>query len=243
MLFKRNPNGIDLPFPSEITPRAVFEARRDFIKQAAVGAIAGPGILLAGEAGAQALAKLPATPNAHFVVPDKHTDFKYASTYNNFYEFGTDKDEPAQNAGSLRTRPWTVQVEGEVLKPATFDIDSLLKMAPLEERVYRLRCVEGWSMVIPWIGFPLAELIKRVQPTGNAKFVEFISLADKRQMPGVGSRVLNWPYTEGLRIDEANHPLTLLTMGMYGQVCRTRTARRCASSCPGSTVSSRPSRS
>ena len=149
---------------------------------------------------------LPLTPYAH------------VAGYNNFYEFGTDKSEPAANAGSLKTRPWTVQVEGEVRKPGTFDIDALLKLAPMEERIYRLRCVEGWSMVIPWLGWSLAELVRRVEPTGNAKFVEFVTLADPRQMPGLRSRVLDWPYVEGLRLDEAMHPLTMLAFGVYGEV-------------------------
>jgi len=146
------------------------------------------------------------------------TPFKDITSYNNFYEFGTDKGDPAQNAGTLRPRPWRVSVEGEVLHPKVFDLDELLKLAPLEERVYRLRCVEGWSMVIPWIGVPLSELIKRVQPTGNAKYVQFITLADPSQMPGLATPVLDWPYSEGLRMDEAMNPLTLLTMGVYGQV-------------------------
>ncbi|HEY5799098.1 MAG TPA: protein-methionine-sulfoxide reductase catalytic subunit MsrP [Burkholderiaceae bacterium] len=218
MLIKRNPNGIDLPYPSEITPQAVVESRRTFIKQVAAGSIAASSLLQMDLATAQAQQKLAAKLNAHYAITDKQTEFKDASTYNNYYEFGTDKSEPAQNAGTLRTRPWTIAIEGEVLKPQTLDIDSLLKLAPLEERIYRLRCVEGWSMVIPWIGIPMSELIKRAQPTGNAKFVEFVTLADPKQMPGVRSRVLNWPYTEGLRMDEAMHPLTLLTMGMYGQV-------------------------
>ncbi|MDB5729620.1 MAG: msrP [Noviherbaspirillum sp.] len=222
MLIKRNPNGIDIPFASEITPREVFESRRTFIRQLAVGSIAG-GVLaemLAREAFAQnqGAQKLAAEPNGKYVVMDKPTAYKDATTYNNFYEFGTDKDDPARYAGSLRTRPWTVTIEGEIKKPMTVDIDGLLKLAPLEERVYRLRCVEGWSMVIPWVGYSFAELIKRVEPTGNAKYVEFISLADKKQMRGLNSPVLEWPYVEGLRLDEANHPLTLLTLGMYGQV-------------------------
>ncbi|MFN9772711.1 MAG: protein-methionine-sulfoxide reductase catalytic subunit MsrP, partial [Burkholderiales bacterium] len=134
-----------------------------------------------------------------------------------FYEFGLDKDDPVKHAGRMRTRPWTVSVEGEVAKPRTFDVDELLKLAPMEERVYRMRCVEGWSMVIPWIGYPLAELIRRVEPTGNAKFIEFHTLADPKQRPGLSSSVLSWPYVEGLRMDEANHPLTLLTFGLYGE--------------------------
>ncbi len=222
MLIKRNPNGIDLPFASEITPRDVFESRRTFIKQLAVGSIAGGALLemAARDAFAQTpdAMKLAAKPNSAYALTDKITAVKDATTYNNFYEFGTDKADPAQNAGTLKTRPWAISIEGEVKKPITLDIDSLLKLAPLEERVYRLRCVEGWSMVIPWIGYSLAALIKKAEPTGNAKYVEFISLADKKQMPGLRSPVLKWPYVEGLRLDEANHPLTLLTLGMYGEV-------------------------
>ncbi|HYD94286.1 MAG TPA: protein-methionine-sulfoxide reductase catalytic subunit MsrP [Noviherbaspirillum sp.] len=220
MLIKRNPNGIDLPFPSEITPRAVFESRRSFIRQVALGSIAAAAApeMLVREAFAQNGQKLPAKPNPAFIVMDKPTSVKDATTYNNFYEFGTEKTDPARYAGTLQPRPWTVAIEGEVKKPMTLDLDALLKLAPLEERIYRLRCVEGWSMVIPWIGYSLAELIRKVEPTGNAKFVEFVSLADKKQMPGLRSPVLEWPYVEGLRIDEANHPLTLLTLGMYGEV-------------------------
>lgn len=222
MLIKRNPNGIDRPFSSEITPRAIFESRRSFLRQLAVGSIAGGALIemagreaLAQTAGAQ---KLAAARNSAYVLMDQPTAYKDATTYNNFYEFGTDKTDPVQYAGSLQTRPWTVSIEGEVNKPMTLDIDSLLKLAPLEERIYRLRCVEGWSMVIPWVGYSLAALIRKVEPTGNAKYVEFVSLADRKQMPGLRSPVLEWPYVEGLRIDEANHPLTLLAVGMYGEV-------------------------
>ena len=222
MLIKRSPNGIELPFSSEITPREIYESRRNFMKQIAAGALGSAALLemASREAFAQGsgATKLAATRNTSYSAIDKLTPYKDATTYNNFYEFGTDKSEPAQNAHTLRTRPWTVTIEGEVKKPMTLDIDSLLKLAPLEERVYRLRCVEGWSMVIPWVGYSFSEIIKKVEPTGNAKYVEFISLADKKQMPGVGDRVLNWPYVEGLRIDEANHPLALLTLGMYGEV-------------------------
>ena len=221
MLIKRSPNGIDLPFSSEITPRDVFESRRGFIKQMAMGSIAGAGLLEMAmrEAHAQGGGnpKLPAKLNPAYSAMDKQTPYKDATTYNNFYEFGTDKSDPAQNAHTLRTHPWTVTIEGEVKKPMTLDLDALMKLAPLEERIYRLRCVEGWSMVIPWSGYSLSEIIKKVEPTSNAKYVEFVSLADKSQMPGVNSRVLNWPYVEGLRIDEAYHPLTLLTLGMYGE--------------------------
>ena len=223
MLIKRSPNGIDLPLPSEITPQQVYESRRKFIAQMAVGAAVGSSLWEmanreAFAADAPAAQKLAAKLNPAYSVMEKQTPFKDASSYNNYYEFGTDKSEPAVNAHTLKTHPWTVSIEGEVKKPMTLDIDSLMKLAPLEERVYRLRCVEGWSMVIPWVGFSLSELIKKVEPTGNAKYVEFTTLADKKQMPGVGSRVLEWPYVEGLRMDEAMHPLTLLTMGMYGQV-------------------------
>jgi sulfoxide reductase catalytic subunit YedY len=221
MLIKRSPNGLDLPFSSEITPQEVYESRRKFIRQMAAGAVAGSALweMANREAFAQAPAaqKLAGRLNPSRSVLDKPTPFKDASNYNNYYEFGTDKSDPAIYAHTLKTRPWTVSIEGEVKKPVTVDIDGLLKLAPLEERVYRLRCVEGWSMVIPWVGYSLSELIKKVEPTGNAKYVEFVTLADPKQMPGVGSRVLNWPYVEGLRMDEAMHPLTLLTLGMYGQ--------------------------
>ena len=222
MLIKRNPDGINLPFGSEITPRAVVESRRSFIQKVAAGSIASAAMLemasreaFAQTPGAQ---KLVGKPNPAYATAEKQTPFKDATTYNNFYEFGTDKADPARTASTLKTRPWTVVIEGEVKKPMTLDIDSLLKLAPLEERVYRLRCVEGWSMVIPWVGYSLSELIKKVEPTGNAKYVEFITLADKAQMPGLRAPVLEWPYVEGLRLDEAMHPLALLGLGMYGEV-------------------------
>ncbi|MGH7301537.1 MAG: protein-methionine-sulfoxide reductase catalytic subunit MsrP, partial [Candidatus Rokuibacteriota bacterium] len=169
------------------------------------------------------LRPLPAARNTAFDLPDALTKFQDVSTYNNFYEFGVNKDDPVNLAGTLKTRPWKVQVDGLAHKPKTFDIDDILKMAPLEERVYRLRCVEGWSMVIPWIGFPLSVLLKRVDPTGAAKYVEFVTLMDPEQFPAQQRGFfsfggLDWPYTEGLRLDEALHPLTLLTMGMYGRV-------------------------
>jgi sulfoxide reductase catalytic subunit YedY len=152
------------------------------------------------------------------MVMDKVTPYADASTYNNFYEFGTDKSDPARNAHTLVTNPWSVQIEGLVKKPGPIDLADLLKLSPLEERIYRMRCVEGWSMVIPWVGYSLSALIKRVEPLGSAKFVQFETLADRKTMPYVGSRVLDWPYVEGLRMDEAMHPLTLLTLGMYGEV-------------------------
>jgi sulfoxide reductase catalytic subunit YedY len=222
MLIKRSPNGIDLPFASDITPREVYEGRRKFLAQIAASAAVGGSLweMATREAFAQAAgaAKLAAKLNPAYTTPEKQTAFKDATSYNNFYEFGTDKSDPGEHAHTLRTRPWTVSIEGEVKKPFTLDIDSLIKLAPLEERIYRLRCVEGWSMVIPWVGYSLSNLIKRAEPTGNAKYIEFTSLADPAQMPGVRDRVIDWPYVEGLRMDEAMHPLALLTVGMYGQV-------------------------
>lgn len=203
---------------SEITPQEVFEKRRQLIKLAAAGAF---GLANAEVFSRHAFAqnnKLVATANPKYFLSDKPTSYKDVTSYNNFYEFGTDKSDPARNAHTLKTRPWTVSVEGLVNKPKVWDIDNLIKLAPLEERVYRLRCVEGWSMVIPWIGYSLANLIKAAEPQGSAKYVEFISLADPKQMPGVNNRVLDWPYTEGLRLDEAMNDLTLLTFGLYGEI-------------------------
>lgn len=197
---------------SEITPKTLFEQRRRFIQMAtgvSAALLANP--LLANE-------KLTASASSAYGLTDELTPLKDITRYNNFYEFGTDKEAPAKRASSLITRPWTISVEGEVNNPQTFDIDQLLKLAPIEERIYRLRCVETWSMVVPWLGYPLAELIKRVQPTSAAHYVEFISLHDPEQMPGQRSPVLQWPYKEGLRIDEAMHPLTLLTFGLYGEL-------------------------
>jgi sulfoxide reductase catalytic subunit YedY len=223
MLIKRNPNGIDLPFPSEITPRAIFDARRSFIQKIAAGSIAGGALLEmasreAFAAQAPAAQKLAAKLNQNYVLSDKTTPYQDATTYNNYYEFGTDKRSPAHNAPAMKTRPWSIAIEGEVGKPMTLDIDSLLKLAPLEERIYRLRCVEGWSRVIPWIGYSLSALIKKVEPNSNAKYVQFVTVEDKEAMNGLRRPVLDWPYTEGLRIDEANHPLTLLGFGMYGEI-------------------------
>jgi methionine sulfoxide reductase catalytic subunit len=207
--------------PSEITSQALYAGRREWMKSAlAIGGVAALPGLAACNAEAQGAKLAGVKANSQFVATDldklnKSEDFK---NYCNFYEFGTDKSDPPVMAKSLKTRPWTVAVEGEVLKPQTFDIDTLYKLAPLEERVYRLRCVEAWSMVIPWVGFPLAELIKKVEPKGNAKYVEFVTLADKAQMPGLRSSVLDWPYVEGLRMDEAMHPLTILTLGAYGEM-------------------------
>jgi sulfoxide reductase catalytic subunit YedY len=208
------------PAASDITPEAVYRDRRRLLAAAgfAVAGLASAAPAAGAPRLAQdGLAKLPGKPSPLSTM-ERPTSFEDATTYNNFYEFGTDKSDPVRHAGSLQTRPWTVSVEGAISKPGTFDIEELLKMAAMEERIYRMRCVEGWSMVIPWIGFPLSELIRRVEPTGNAKFVEFVTLADAKQMPGLRSGVLGWPYVEGLRMDEAMHPLTILTFGMYGSV-------------------------
>ena len=205
--------------PSEITPKALYLRRREFL---ALGA-AGAGALLLPRAAHAAPAEVAHGRKLEGVKPgqpstdEKKNSFDEITHYNNFYEFGTDKDDPARNAGKLQTRPWTVKVEGECEKPRTFDIDELLKF-PLEERVYRLRCVEAWSMVIPWDGFPLAELLKKVAPTSRAKYVAFESAVQKENMSGVGAfGAIPFPYLEGLRIDEAMHPLTLLAVGLYGE--------------------------
>jgi methionine sulfoxide reductase catalytic subunit len=211
---------------SDITPQGVYESRRDLLKLLATGAA---GATLAAWAGRDALAqtvrpnKLAALAGAHSALPgaitmEKLTPYADVTSYNNYYEFGTDKADPGRSAGSLKPRPWTVAIEGEVKKPKVYDLDELMKLATLEERIYRLRCVEGWSMVVPWVGYSLAELIKKVEPTGNAKYVEFVTLADKAQMPGLRSGVLDWPYVEGLRMDEAMNPLALLAFGLYGEV-------------------------
>lgn len=203
--------------PSEITPPKVYASRRDFLKTgAAFGTLAALGMTASAEA--SAAAKLEAKKTI-WTSDEKLTPHKDVTSYNNFYEFGPDKTDPAARAPQrLKTQPWTVKIDGEVKKPLTLSIDELLKLVPLEERIYRLRCVEGWSMVIPWIGLPLAELIKRVEPNGNAKYVEFTSLADPEQMPYVRTPLLDWPYVEGLRLDEAMNPLTLLAVGLYGEV-------------------------
>jgi methionine sulfoxide reductase catalytic subunit len=224
MLIRTHSNGFDHGISSEITPRSAFENRRDILKLWGTGAA---GAALAGYAARDAranvgggLAKLPGGKSAvsGANVMEKVTDYKDASTYNNFYEFGTDKADPAKNAHTLQTKPWTVEITGLVKKPGKMGLEELLKLSPMEERIYRMRCVEGWSMVIPWVGYSLADLIKKVEPLGNAKYVEFVSLADPKQMNGISGRSLDWPYVEGLRLDEAMHPLTMLAFGMYGEV-------------------------
>ena len=222
MLIKTRDDGFVHPRSSEITPEGVYRQRRDLMRLMAGGAA---GALLASWAARDARAqmrpvKLPAqkSPVAGAVTLEKPTDYKDATSYNNFYEFGLDKSDPARNAHTLQTTPWTVAVEGLVKKPGRYALEDLLRLSALEERIYRLRCVEGWSMVIPWAGYSLAELIRKVEPLGSARYVEFVTLADRQTMPYVSSSVLNWPYVEGLRMDEAMHPLTLLAFGMYGEV-------------------------
>ncbi len=222
MHFHKPRDGQRIP-SSEITSRPVYDARRDWLKTAGALGLTGLGLsgaVQAQTAGPGKLAKLPGGKSAvaGANVMEKLTAYKDVTSYNNFYEFGTDKSDPAENAHTLKPRPWSVVIEGECAKPGRFGLDDLLKVAPMEERIYRLRCVEGWSMVIPWVGYSLAELLKKAEPTGKAKYVEFTTLADKAQMPGVRSGVLDWPYVEGLRIDEAMHPLTLMAFGLYGEV-------------------------
>ncbi|KQP23226.1 protein-methionine-sulfoxide reductase catalytic subunit MsrP [Pseudorhodoferax sp. Leaf267] len=226
MLIKTNADGFLHPHVSQITPYGAYRNRRELMRWMAGGAA---GVALAGWAQREALAqtarpgKLAALPGAKSAVAgavtmEKLTAYQDASTYNNYYEFGTDKADPAKNAHTLKTSPWTVEIEGLVKKPGKYALEDLLKLTAMEERIYRMRCVEGWSMVIPWVGYSLSTLIQRVEPQPGAKFVEFLTLADPKTMPFVGSRVLEWPYAEGLRMDEAMHPLTLLSFGMYGEV-------------------------
>jgi len=207
----------------EITEKKVYLNRRQFLIDTSVTAAAvATGLVFSAiqvrSEEAPAGTKLKGVRKGPFSTDEKLTPFKDITHYNNFYEFGTDKYSPARNAKSLVTRPWTVAVEGEISHPKVYDVDELIKISPLEERIYRLRCVEGWSMVIPWVGFPLNALIKQVEPTSKAKYVEFTTLDDPKQMPGQRRGVLEWPYVEGLRMDEAVHPLTVLAVGLYGEV-------------------------
>ena len=196
---------------SDVTDEAQYLGRREFLRAAGLlGAVAAagalPGCLQAADARAGSDDE-----------PDKLTPYDDVTTYNNYYEFGTGKDEPAKRAGGLRTRPWSIAVEGLVARPAVYDLEDVLKPYRLEERIYRMRCVEGWSMVIPWLGFPLRDFINRVEPLPGARYVQFATLHDPSQMPGQRRSVLAWPYTEGLRLDEAMHPLTILVAGLYGR--------------------------
>jgi sulfoxide reductase catalytic subunit YedY len=226
------------PPGSEITSESLYLRRREFIKGAALftgtAAVVGTGLQLlsrrpsGGGGGGGGLEG--STPTAAGEVPkakrprgpydtdEAPTSYEDATTYNNFYEFGLDKGDPAENAHTLKPRPWTVVIDGEVSKPQRVDLDTMQSWFPLEDRVYRMRCVEAWSMVIPWLGFPLAGLLRRVEPTSKAKYVAFTTLKDPAQMPGQRAHTLDWPYVEGLRLDEAMHPLTMLAVGMYGKV-------------------------
>jgi sulfoxide reductase catalytic subunit YedY len=231
MLIKKAPDVRE----SEVTPHQLYVKRREFLRAAGVAAAAAGasgvvGSSLFGSDGehletvdsaaqnpsAQKLENVRKSPLS--TTDEKLNSYKDITTYNNFYEFGLDKGDPARNAHSLKTRPWSIVVEGQCAKPGTYNIEDILKWFPLEERIYRLRCVEAWSMVIPWIGFPLADFVKRFEPTSKAKFVEFKTLLDMRQMPGQTEPLLRWPYTEGLRMDEALHPLSILAVGLYGEV-------------------------
>jgi sulfoxide reductase catalytic subunit YedY len=194
---------------SEITDEATYLNRREFLRDAGLLGLVAAGVAAtAPPAGAQQQGQ---------DLKDEQTPYEDVTSYNNYYEFGTDKEDPKQNARDFRTKPWSIKVEGMVAKPATYDLEDFVKPHKLEERIYRMRCVEAWSMVIPWMGFPMADLIKRVEPTGSAKYVEFQTLHDPKQMPGVRLPVLEWPYTEGLRLDEAMHPLTIFAVGLYGK--------------------------
>ena len=210
----------DIP-SSEITPESVYRDRRRFIREAGVlglAALAGCAPAqesAAGEVDGEALADGARSTGAQ--PADELTPYETATSYNNFYEFGTDKEDPKANAGSLRTRPWSVRVEGLVKRPGTVPLETLLAGVSPVERTYRMRCVEAWSMVIPWLGVPLRDVLRRLEPLPSARFVELTTLLDPRQMPGQRTGVLAWPYKEGLRLDEAMHPLTLLATGMYGR--------------------------
>ena len=209
------------PTSSEITPETLYVDRRTFL--AAAGAIGAGAVAALGGMPSLAAAQQPQEPQAvgkpYGLQPDdKPTPWEDVTTYNNFYEFGTDKGDPSQNAKNFKTKPWTVRVDGLVNKPADYQLEDFLKPSAVEDRIYRHRCVEAWSMVIPWRGIPLADVIRRAEPNSKAKFVEFTTLMDPKQMPGERSGVLPWPYTEGLRLDEAQNPLALLAVGVYGRV-------------------------
>ena len=213
----------DIP-PSEITPKDLWLRRRDLIGAAAAGlgltaagALFGVALPRPASAGAQE-AKLPRVVPGPFGTDERPTSLGDITGYNNFYEFGTDKEDPARNAGAFQSRPWSVKVDGACEAPGEIGIEDILAGFVQEERVYRMRCVEAWSMVIPWVGFPLGDLLKRFKPSSQAKYVAFETLYDPKRMPGQGRDVLDWPYREGLRMDEAMHPLTILATGLYGEV-------------------------
>jgi len=205
-----------------VTPRELYLRRREFLALGAGSAVAAAALAASfargGKLYASSSPSFPRIAKGPFSTDEKQTPLEDVTHYNNYYEFGTDKSDPASNAGSFETRPWNVAFEGEIKNPQTVAVDDLLKWFPLEERIYRMRCVEAWSMVIPWVGFPLAGLVERLSPTPKAKYVAFTTLLDPARMPGQRRAVLDWPYVEGLRLDEATHPLTILAVGLYGQV-------------------------
>jgi sulfoxide reductase catalytic subunit YedY len=214
MLVKK---GLDIK-SSEITPKKLYMNRRKFIASSA--AVTGLGLVKPSALFSlqEQEKQLKIAKKGEYTVDESLTAYEEATGYTNYYEFSTSKKETIKLAKDFKTRPWQVSVEGEVEKPLKFDIEEILQVFPLEERVYRWRCVEAWGMIIPWIGFPLAEFIKKCAPTSNAKFVEFTTISDRKQMPGLRSEVLPWPYVDGLRMDEAMHPLAILSVGMYGEV-------------------------
>jgi sulfoxide reductase catalytic subunit YedY len=217
------PRRVFTPPSSEITPLALYLKRREFLRLGAGSALAltAPSLALGRPSAAAGEPGLPLWPDVRkgpFSTDEKPTSYDDITHYNNYYEFGTDKTDPAAHSGAFPTRPWKVTFDGEIRNPQTVDFEELLKWFPLEERVYRMRCVEAWSMVIPWVGFPLGDLIRRLDPTPRARFVAFASVLEPSKMPGQNRRVLDWPYVEGLRLDEATHPLTLLVVGLYGRV-------------------------
>lgn len=220
MIIRPQTDGFIHPVGSDITPQSAYLDRRRWMAQSALalGSVWGLGTTRSAQAAAGAPLKGARSSVPGATALDALTPRKDVISYNNFYEFGLDKSDPARHAHTLKTQPWTVSVEGLVGKPRTWDLDDLLKLAPMEERIYRLRCVEGWSMVVPWVGYSLSALIRAAEPLGSARYVEFVTQADPATMPGLRNSVLQWPYTEGLRMDEAQHPLTLLTFGVYGEV-------------------------
>jgi sulfoxide reductase catalytic subunit YedY len=210
---------------SDVTPKALYLRRREFIQGVGGAAVAAAASLAAG---GSTVVEAEQNPNAYrfpsvkkgspYDTDETINSYKDITTYNNFYEFGLDKGDPARYAHSLKPSPWSIVVEGHCAKPGKYDVRDIVSWFPLEERIYRLRCVEAWSIVVPWVGFPLGDLVKRFQPTAKAQFIEFKTLVDMRQMPGQTEPALRWPYTEGLRMDEAMHPLTIMAVGLYGEV-------------------------
>jgi sulfoxide reductase catalytic subunit YedY len=203
---------------SEITDEKLYRGRREFIRKASAATVVlAAGGLFNGESLAALQNRWPKGKKGPYDTDEQPNSFKDVTTYNNFYEFGTDKSDPAEYAVNFKTSPWKVAVEGEIKRPAVYNLEDLIKPMKLEDRIYRHRCVEGWSMVIPWLGFPMADLIKRLEPTSRAEYVEFTALLDPEQMPGQKRPFLNWPYREGLRMDEALNPLAFLATGLYGK--------------------------